>query len=166
MASKALLALLFVWSGSACALSATQFFVERSVSRRSLMIRGTGSTSVPLALSLHLRGGEGDPVDEVIGTTAEDAAIDINNISLDSKIFAKEGFLDRTPIKDVLGAGVIGVNTSVTVCGWARTIRIQGAGTFAFIELNDGSTFQSLQASCIQNRLQTGTDFGNDGTQT
>ena len=31
------------------------------------------------------------------------------------------------------------------VCGWARTVRIQGAGSFAFLELHVGSCFSSLQ---------------------
>jgi aspartyl/asparaginyl-tRNA synthetase len=32
----------------------------------------------------------------------------------------------------------------VTVKGWAKTARVQGAGRFAFIELNDGSTVDCL----------------------
>jgi asparaginyl-tRNA synthetase len=31
------------------------------------------------------------------------------------------------------------------VGGWVRTIRIQGGGKFAFVELNDGSTVKHLQ---------------------
>lgn len=56
-----------------------------------------------------------------------------------------EGFMNRVPIKDVLQkAASFGSNT-ITVCGWARTVRVQGGGKFAFIELNDGSCFQTLQ---------------------
>jgi hypothetical protein len=118
------------------------------MSRRGLMIDGHGPALVPMgSRSLHLRGGEDDPVDAAGEKIVKDTAIDVNSLSLDQHVFSKEGCLDRTPVKDILGAGAKGVNSSVTVCGWARTIRIQGAGTFAFIELNDGSTFQSLQAS-------------------
>ncbi len=93
---------------------------------------------------LHLRGG--DPLPNEISEDAnethqlreESTAIRLPNLS-------KEGFLERTPIKEILSAGHGAVGANVTVCGWARTVRIQGAGTFAFIELNDGSTFQSLQ---------------------
>jgi asparaginyl-tRNA synthetase len=33
----------------------------------------------------------------------------------------------------------------VTVGGWARTVRVQGGGKLAFVELNDGSCNASLQ---------------------
>ena len=40
----------------------------------------------------------------------------------------------------------VGLNgQKVTVGGWVKTGREQGKGTFAFLELNDGSCFQSLQ---------------------
>ena len=35
---------------------------------------------------------------------------------------------------------------SITVCGWARTIR--DMKTFGFVELNDGSCFKNLQIVC------------------
>jgi asparaginyl-tRNA synthetase len=37
------------------------------------------------------------------------------------------------------------IGTIVTVKGWAKTARIQGNGSFAFIELNDGSSVKNLQ---------------------
>lgn len=37
------------------------------------------------------------------------------------------------------------VGKTVTVCGWARTIRYGGKGSFGFLEVNDGSSFGSLQ---------------------
>lgn len=37
------------------------------------------------------------------------------------------------------------VGTVVTVKGWGKTARIQGNGSFAFIELNDGSNVRNLQ---------------------
>jgi hypothetical protein len=57
----------------------------------------------------------------------------------------REGFLGRSSVHDVLGQGKAGVGRNVVVCGWARTIRVQGAGAFAFLELNDGSTFHNIQ---------------------
>ncbi len=35
------------------------------------------------------------------------------------------------------------IGSTLTVCGWVRTVREQK--TFAFVELNDGSTFSNLQ---------------------
>ena len=40
---------------------------------------------------------------------------------------------------------------TVTVCGWARTIR--DMKTFGFIELNDGSCFKNLQVVMDANML-------------
>jgi asparaginyl-tRNA synthetase len=37
------------------------------------------------------------------------------------------------------------IGKEVTVKGWAKTVRLQGAGAFAFVQLNDGSCFESLQ---------------------
>ena len=51
----------------------------------------------------------------------------------------------RTRVADMLHAGAALIGTSVTVCGWARTIREAGAGALQFIALNDGSCFDSLQ---------------------
>lgn len=59
------------------------------------------------------------------------------------------GFMGRVMIKDLLegSEGMVGTmgGQEVRVCGWARTMRVQGAGSFAFIELNDGSCFCSIQ---------------------
>jgi hypothetical protein len=98
---------------------------------------------------LYLRGGDSSPNELV--QDANDAANETRpssevNTDMPPITLSKEGFLGRTPIKEILSAGHGAVGANVTVCGWARTVRIQGAGTFAFIELNDGSTFQSLQA--------------------
>ncbi len=39
------------------------------------------------------------------------------------------------------------VGKTMTFGGWVKTGREQGAGAFAFLELNDGSTFTNLQVS-------------------
>ncbi|KAJ1480998.1 hypothetical protein T484DRAFT_1668626 [Baffinella frigidus] len=57
----------------------------------------------------------------------------------------KKGFLGRTEVRAVVEKGHAGVGEEVVVCGWARTVRVQGAGKFAFLEINDGSSFQGLQ---------------------
>jgi asparaginyl-tRNA synthetase len=52
----------------------------------------------------------------------------------------------RVRVREVLangGAGFIG--REITVAGWVKTTRVQGKGTFAFVELNDGSTPRHLQ---------------------
>jgi asparaginyl-tRNA synthetase len=36
--------------------------------------------------------------------------------------------------------------TTLRVGGWVKTGREAGAGAFAFLEVNDGSCFESLQA--------------------
>ena len=48
----------------------------------------------------------------------------------------------RTPVVDTLKKELIGKR--VRVCGWVRTRR-DSKGGFSFIELNDGSTFDSVQ---------------------
>ncbi len=78
----------------------------------------------------------------------------------------------RTKIKHILHtkdpAALVG--KSITVCGWIRTLRDQK--TFAFIELNDGSTLANLQIvaeatlpeySALINQLSTGASVSVQG---
>lgn len=66
-------------------------------------------------------------------------------------LFRPEGrtpFSNRTTLKEILaredeGAGL--VNHSFIVAGWVRTIRLAQKNTMAFVNINDGSTFRSLQ---------------------
>ncbi|CAK4649039.1 hypothetical protein LEN26_012815 [Aphanomyces euteiches] len=51
----------------------------------------------------------------------------------------------RVRVKELLGAGLALVGQSVTVKGWAKTLREAGAGAFCFLELNDGSCFTGVQ---------------------
>uniref|UniRef100_A0A7S0RKV4 asparagine--tRNA ligase n=1 Tax=Chlamydomonas leiostraca TaxID=1034604 RepID=A0A7S0RKV4_9CHLO len=54
----------------------------------------------------------------------------------------------RTSIKTVLGAddgGKSMIGKSLRVGGWVKTGREAGAGAFAFLEVNDGSCFESIQ---------------------
>ena len=51
--------------------------------------------------------------------------------------------MQRLLIKTLFAEGEKYADQTVTVCGWARTIR--DSKVFGFIELNDGSCFKSLQ---------------------
>jgi aspartyl/asparaginyl-tRNA synthetase len=72
----------------------------------------------------------------------------------------------RLRIKELLGAdqGVSYEQQTVTVAGWARTIR-KASAKLLFVELNDGSTGQSLQC-VLDSTTMTGFDDckGNGGT--
>ena len=62
--------------------------------------------------------------------------------------FAKAEFSNRVLIRTILshadgGAGLAG--QTVKVGGWVKTDREQGKGSFAFLELNDGSFPANLQ---------------------
>ena len=50
--------------------------------------------------------------------------------------------MQHTPIKSLLRGSFQGGET-VTVCGWAKTVR--DSKNIGFIELSDGSCFSSLQ---------------------
>lgn len=55
---------------------------------------------------------------------------------------------ERTPVVKILGRpdeGVGLIGETVAVAGWARTMRVQGKGEFAFIELADGTINEGLQ---------------------
>jgi len=52
----------------------------------------------------------------------------------------------RIPVKFLLRAGAEDyIDKTITVAGWVKSLRLQGGGRFAFIELNDGSAFGNLQ---------------------
>jgi asparaginyl-tRNA synthetase len=56
-----------------------------------------------------------------------------------------EEYMKKIKIKEITPTLV---NKSITLCGWVRTIRNQK--TFAFIELNDGSTLSGIQVVVSQ----------------
>ncbi|XP_049848153.1 asparagine--tRNA ligase-like [Schistocerca gregaria] len=60
----------------------------------------------------------------------------------------------RTPLVDLMGRdfGESYVDRDVLVAGWIRTIRVQGGGGLAFVEVSDGTTSQSLQVICERKR--------------
>nr|CCA17790.1 unnamed protein product [Albugo laibachii Nc14] len=52
---------------------------------------------------------------------------------------------DRIRVKDLFASSVTALNEIVTIKGWSKTLREAGAGSFAFLQLNDGSCFRSIQ---------------------
>ena len=60
--------------------------------------------------------------------------------------------MDRTTIAAIFADQEALGGQTVTVCGWARTIR--DMKTFGFIELNDGSCFRNLQVVFADNEVE------------
>ena len=60
--------------------------------------------------------------------------------------------MERTTISQIFADQEQFGGQTVTVCGWARTIR--DMKTFGFIELNDGSCFKNLQVVMDANTLE------------
>ncbi len=60
--------------------------------------------------------------------------------------------MKRTKIKELFSSPERFSGETVTVCGWARTVR--DGKTFGFIELNDGSYFKSCQIVFDANKLE------------
>ena len=54
-----------------------------------------------------------------------------------------ENKMERITIKEIFTSPESFADQTITVAGWARTIRASNA--FGFIELNDGSYFSNLQ---------------------
>lgn len=80
------------------------------------------------------------PVDQLAAMTLND--------SVSSSTVEKHRFSDRVLIRSIIsrpdgGAGLAGQR--VRVGGWVKTGREQGKGSFAFLELNDGSCPANLQ---------------------
>ena len=59
--------------------------------------------------------------------------------------------MERTAIAALFADQEALSGQTITVCGWARTIR--DMKTFGFIELNDGSCFKNLQVVMDANTL-------------
>lgn len=68
----------------------------------------------------------------------------------------KAPYSNRVVIKTILNApdgGLSLVGRVITVGGWVKTGREQGKGTFAFLELNDGSCPANLQVRSLLHPL-------------
>lgn len=83
--------------------------------------------------------------DEIQPPADQLAAVSLGN---DAARLQKEPFADRFRIQSILGrpdggAGLAG--QKVRIFGWVKTGREQGKGSFAFLEVNDGSCPANLQ---------------------
>lgn len=81
------------------------------------------------------------PVAQLAAATLSDAAAAV-------AVVPKHEFSDRVPIRSILGrpdggSGLAGQRARVG--GWVKTGRKQGSGSFAFLEVNDGSCPMNLQ---------------------
>ncbi|KAF8099883.1 hypothetical protein N665_0236s0044 [Sinapis alba] len=100
------------------------------------------------------------------------AAVSLASDVSSSSTVQKARFSDRIRIRSILGrpdggAGLAG--QKVRISGWVKTGREQGKGTFAFLEVNDGSCPANLQVmvdasvSDLSKLIATGTCVTVDG---
>ena len=60
--------------------------------------------------------------------------------------------MDRVDIKELFAHPESYYDKTVTVAGWARTVRDSKA--FGFVELNDGGCFRNLQVVLVKDELE------------
>ncbi len=65
--------------------------------------------------------------------------------------------MKRTTVKEIFSSPEKFADKTVTVAGWARTIR--SSNVFGFIELNDGSTFSRVQIVIEADKLENYTEI-------
>ncbi|XP_074269433.1 asparagine--tRNA ligase, cytoplasmic 1-like [Silene latifolia] len=96
-------------------------------------------------------------------------------ISPTTAVLPRAAFSNRTPIRHILSTpdnGASFAGQRATVGGWVKTGREQGKGTFAFLELNDGSCTANLQVIIaatvydLTKLVPTGTSVTVSGTLT
>jgi hypothetical protein len=76
------------------------------------------------------------------------ARLDVKGTNGEPFPYSQHNQSGRLTIKSILGREDKGVGLhgqTITVAGWVKTGREQGKGAFAFLELNDGTCFSSLQ---------------------
>eukprot|EP00898_Chlorokybus_atmophyticus_P008877 jgi/Chlat1/8991/Chrsp94S08280 len=78
-------------------------------------------------------------------SVAEDGAPVAPTAAEPAEFVPNAKYSKRVAIKEVLAAGLLWAGKGMTVGGWVKTGREQGKGTFAFLELNDGSCAANLQ---------------------
>ncbi|ESQ42750.1 hypothetical protein EUTSA_v10013096mg [Eutrema salsugineum] len=110
--------------------------------------------------------------DEIPPPADQLAAVSLGSDGASSSTVQKARFSDRVRIRSILGrpdggAGLAGQN--VRISGWVKTGREQGKGSFAFLEVNDGSCPANLQVmvdasvSDLSKLVATGTCVTVDG---
>ncbi|CAH8257480.1 unnamed protein product [Arabidopsis lyrata] len=106
--------------------------------------------------------------DKIPPPTDQLAAVPLDNAGASSSTVHKTWSPSRTRIRSILGrpnggAGLAG--QKVQISGWVKKGREQGKGTFAFLEVNDGSCAANLQvkvdasASDLSKLVTTGTSL-------
>jgi asparaginyl-tRNA synthetase len=117
------------------------------------------STSTSTAEARQAQATALEAAAEPAPTSLEEALAQITklreeNVRLKKHVLDLEGpaprnkFVGRVAIKSILGRSDQGeglIGSLVIVAGWVRTIRLQGGGKFAFVNLNDGTFFEGLQ---------------------
>lgn len=73
---------------------------------------------------------------------------------VDTQLPSERFYRARTRVAELLARGEAAIGSTVTVCGWARTVREGGAGSLQFVALNDGSCFDSLQVVCEKDKTE------------
>ncbi|CAL9239886.1 unnamed protein product [Arabidopsis halleri] len=110
--------------------------------------------------------------DKIPPPTDQLAAVPLDNAGASSSTVHKPWSPSRTRIRSILGrpdggAGLAG--QKVQISGWVKKGRGQGKGTFAFLEVNDGSCAANLQVkvdasvSDLSKLVTTGTSLTIDG---
>ncbi|CAA7062509.1 unnamed protein product [Microthlaspi erraticum] len=110
--------------------------------------------------------------DEIQPPADQLAAVSLSSDAASSSTVKKERFSDRVLVKSILGRPDGGAGLSgqkVRISGRVKTGREQGKGTFAFLEVNDGSCLVNLQVMVdasvydLSKLVPTGTSVVVDG---
>jgi hypothetical protein len=79
--------------------------------------------------------------------------------AIDKQLAQQSKPTEKSPIisiTDLVHPGAeLFIDQTVTVAGWIRSVRLQGAGTFAFVMLYDGSSVEPLQIVAKGEAAQT-----------
>ncbi len=82
--------------------------------------------------------------------TSDSAVLGLGNATRIDGLFSRR----RARVAEVLRAGDALLGAEVTMCGWVKTMREGGAGSISFIALNDGSSFDNIQAVAEKDKTE------------
>jgi hypothetical protein len=89
---------------------------------------------------------------EELNTILADLNIEDKNMpDVEKKTVKVTSFGGRVRISALLRSYDQWIGKTIILGGWVRNIRIQGGGDFAFVELNDGSSFKGVQVVVDKN---------------
>mmetsp|Transcript_44885 Transcript_44885/g.126741 ORF Transcript_44885/g.126741 Transcript_44885/m.126741 type:complete len:783 (-) Transcript_44885:259-2607(-) len=106
---------------------------------------GSGVGGIGMANGTLVTNGTGSTPFAADGPSAVAGLIQDTNHKVPQASFSFGGRVRVSVLVASEDMGASWVGKLITVCGWSRTIRKQGGGTFCFVELNDGSCLKSLQ---------------------